>query len=288
MLNLFISKRSKKLLAIALVPSALAITTYSVHAAYPVFDAENIAKTVEVIKNTTEQINKLNEQVNLAKEHLAIVTQSMKDVTDGAKSVLSSLDGTRKAVDDVISNTSNSFNGFLAPIKDVQNVAKETQKKWDNTFHSLSSLSIKNITYSALQGSNSYLNSKITENNKESMLETQAIINGLDQAEKELQQLRQLARTTTGQRDLAKINAEINAVTARIQGFNSRLMAIQTTNQNMESQATQQKDANRAEYNFAAAKKFSHTVVTAKGEMNDLPNGYGSRMAQMKKAWGEK
>lgn len=77
--------RSKTLLAIMLIPGAFVLTTYSVHAAYPVFDAQNVAKTVKVIENTAKQIEKLNEQVNLAKQHLSIVTQSMKDVSDNAK-----------------------------------------------------------------------------------------------------------------------------------------------------------------------------------------------------------
>ena len=36
--------RSKTLLAIMLIPGAFVLTTYSVHAAYPVFDAQNVAK----------------------------------------------------------------------------------------------------------------------------------------------------------------------------------------------------------------------------------------------------
>ena len=283
-LSTFLPK-SKKLLAIVLIPSAFAITTYSVQAAYPVIDSQNIAKTVEVIKKTSEQIEKLNEQVNLAKQHLSIVTQSMKDVSDGAKNVLKAVDGTRTAVDGVIKNTTSSFKGMLSPVKDVQNLAKETEQKWNNTFMSLAELSPKNITYNALQGSNQYINSKISQNNKESVQETQAIMAGLDQAQQELDQLREQARTTEGQRDLAKINAEIDAVTARINNFNAKLSAIQVTNQNIESQAQQQKEANKAQYNVAAAKRFSETVVNMKGSMNDLPNGYESRTEAMKAAW---
>ena len=52
--------RSKKLLAVMLIPGAFVLTTYSVHAAYPVIDAQNIAKTVKVIENTAKQIEKLN------------------------------------------------------------------------------------------------------------------------------------------------------------------------------------------------------------------------------------
>ena len=37
--------RSKKLLAVMLIPGAFVLTTYSVHAAYPVIDAQNIAKS---------------------------------------------------------------------------------------------------------------------------------------------------------------------------------------------------------------------------------------------------
>lgn len=277
--------RSKNLLAVMLIPGAFVLTTYSVHAAYPVFDAQNVAKTVKVIENTAKQIEKLNEQVNLAKQHLSIVTQSMKDVSDNAKKVLSAVDGTRNAVDGVIKNTQSSFKGLLSPVKDIQNVAKETEEKWNKTFQSLSGLSPKNITYSALQGSNSYINAQVQQNNKEAVTETQAIMAGLSQAEDELKQLREQARHTEGQRDLAKINAEINAVTARIEGFNSKLTAIQVTNQNMESQAKQQQDANRAEFNFVAAKKFSESVVNMKGSMDDLPSGYESRSQLMKSLW---
>ena len=277
--------RSKKLLAVMLIPGAFVLTTYSVHAAYPVIDAQNIAKTVKVIENTAKQIEKLNEQVNLAKQHLSIVTQSMKDVSDNAKKVLSAVDGTRNAVDGVIKNTQSSFKGLLSPVKDIQNVAKETEEKWNKTFQSLSGLNPKNLTYSALQGSNSYINAQVQQNNKEAVTETQAIMAGLSQAEDELKQLREQARHTEGQRDLAKINAEINAVTARIEGFNRKLTAIQVTNQNMESQAKQQQDANRAEFNFAAAKKFSESVVNMKGSMDDLPSGYESRSQLMKSLW---
>lgn len=277
--------RSKKLLAVMLIPGTFVLTTYSVHAAYPVFDAQNVAKTVKVIENTAKQIEKLNEQVNLAKQHLSIVTQSMKDVSDNAKKVLSAVDGTRNAVDGVIKNTQSSFKGLLSPVKDIQNVAKETEEKWNKTFQSLSGLNPKNLTYSALQGSNSYINAQVQQNNKEAVTETQAIMAGLSQAEDELKQLREQARHTEGQRDLAKINAEINAVTARIEGFNSKLTAIQVTNQNMESQAKQQQDANRAEFNFVAAKKFSESVVNMKGSMDDLPSGYESRSQLMKSLW---
>lgn len=277
--------RSKKLLAVMLIPGTFVLTTYSVHAAYPVFDAQNVAKTVKVIENTAKQIEKLNEQVNLAKQHLSIVTQSMKDVSDNAKKVLSAVDGTRNAVDGVIKNTQSSFKGLLSPVKDIQNVAKETEEKWNKTFQSLSGLNPKNLTYSALQGSNSYINAQVQQNNKEAVTETQAIMAGLSQAEDELKQLREQARHTEGQRDLAKINAEINAVTARIEGFNSKLTAIQVTNQNMESQAKQQQDANRAEFNFAVAKKFSESVVNMKGSMDDLPSGYESRSQLMKSLW---
>ncbi|MBF1742212.1 MAG: hypothetical protein HXP08_04315 [Veillonella dispar] len=268
-----------------LIPGAFVLTTYSVYAAYPVFDAQNVAKTIKVIENTAKQIEKLNEQVNLAKKHLSIVTQSMKDISDNAKKVLSAVDGTRNAVDGVIKNTQSSFKGLLSPIKDIQNVAKETEEKWNKTFMSLADLNPKNLTYSTLQGSNSYINAQVQQNNKEAVTETQAIMAGLAQAEDELKQLREQARHTEGQRDLAKINAEINAVTARIEGFNSKLTAIQVTNQNMESQAKQQQDANRAEYNFAAAKRFSESVVNMKGSMDDLPNGYESRSQLMKSAW---
>jgi len=167
----------------------------------------------------------------------------------------------------------------------ILTVAKETEEKWNKTFQSLSGLNPKNLTYSALQGSNSYINAQVQQNNKEAVTETQAIMAGLSQAEDELKQLREQARHTEGQRDLAKINAEINAVTARIEGFNSKLTAIQVTNQNMESQAKQQQDANRAEFNFAAAKKFSESVVNMKGSMDDLPSGYESRSQLMKSLW---
>ena len=267
--------RSKKWFVIMLIPGAFVLTTYSVYAAYPVFDAQNVAKTIKVIENTAKQIEKLNEQVNLA----------MKDISDNAKKVLSAVDGTRNAVDGVIKNTQSSFKGLLSPIKDIQNVAKETEEKWNKTFMSLADLNPKNLTYSTLQGSNSYINAQVQQNNKEAVTETQAIMAGLAQAEDELKQLREQARHTEGQRDLAKINAEINAVTARIEGFNSKLTAIQVTNQNMESQAKQQQDANRAEYNFAAAKRFSESVVNMKGSMDDLPNGYESRSQLMKSAW---
>lgn len=283
------SNASKKVLGVVIIPSALAFAMFSTggsaQAAYPVFDAENIAKTVKVIENTAKQIESLNQQVDLAKKHLSIVTQSMKDVSDGAKKVLSAVDGTRNAVDGVIKNTTSSFKGMLAPVKDVQNLAKETEEKWNKTFTSLAGLNPKNITYSVLQGSNDSINGQIMQNNKESVQETQAIMAGLDQAEEELKQLREQARTTEGQRDLAKINSEIEAVQARIQNFNAKLQAIQVTNQNVESQAQQQKDANRAEYNFAAAKKFSENVVNMKGSMGDLPNGYASRSEAMKSAW---
>ena len=185
----------------------------------------------------------------------------------------------------MIKNTQSSFKGLLSPVKDIQNVAKETEEKWNKTFQSLSGLNPKNLTYSALQGSNSYINAQVQQNNKEAVTETQAIMAGLSQAEDELKQLREQARHTEGQRDLAKINAEINAVTARIEGFNSKLTAIQVTNQNMESQAKQQQDANRAEFNFAAAKKFSESVVNMKGSMDDLPSGYESRSQLMKSLW---
>ena len=277
--------RSKKWFVIMLIPGAFVLTTYSVYAAYPVFDAQNVAKTIKVIENTAKQIEKLNEHDTLAKKHLSIVTQSMKDISDNAKKVLSAVDGTRNAVDGVIKNTQSSFKGLLSPIKDIQNVAKETEEKWNKTFMSLADLNPKNLTYSTLQGSNSYINAQVQQNNKEAVTETQAIMAGLAQAEDELKQLREQARHTEGQRDLAKINAEINAVTARIEGFNSKLTAIQVTNQNMESQAKQQQDANRAEYNFAAAKRFSESVVNMKGSMDDLPNGYESRSQLMKSAW---
>ena len=113
--------RSKKWFVIMLIPGAFVLTTYSVYAAYPVFDAQNVAKTIKVIENTAKQIEKLNEQVNLAKKHLSIVTQSMKDISDNAKKVLSAVDGTRNAVDGVIKNTQSSFKGLLSPIKDIQN-----------------------------------------------------------------------------------------------------------------------------------------------------------------------
>ena len=149
--------RSKKWFVIMLIPGAFVLTTYSVYAAYPVFDAQNVAKTIKVIENTAKQIEKLNEQVNLAKKHLSIVTQSMKDISDNAKKVLSAVDGTRNAVDGVIKNTQSSFKGLLSPIKDIQNVAKETEEKWNKTFMSLADLNPKNLTYSTLQGSNSYI-----------------------------------------------------------------------------------------------------------------------------------
>ena len=145
------------------------------------------------------------EEVNLAKKHLSIVTQSMKDISDNAKKVLSAVDGTRNAVDGVIKNTQSSFKGLLSPIKDIQNVAKETEEKWNKTFMSLADLNPKNLTYSTLQGSNSYINAQVQQNNKEAVTETQAIMAGLAPSLKiELKQLR-LNRLDIreGQRDLA-------------------------------------------------------------------------------------
>ena len=275
----------KRLLVLAIITYLAVSTPLTAHATYPVIDHENIAKTIEVIKKTSEQIEKLNEQVNLAKQHLSIVTQSMKDVSDGAKSVFKAIDGTRTAVDGVIKNTRSSFEGLLSPVNDVQKVAEETEAKWNKTFMSLSTLSPKNITYGALQGSNAYINAQVTKNNKEAVVETQTIIAGLTQAEDELQQLREQARQTVGQRDLAKINAEIDAVTARINSFNSKLTAIQVTNQNIESQARQQQEANRTEYNFAAAKRLSETVTNMKSSIEESPTRYESRAEYMKSKW---
>ena len=46
--------RSKKWFVIMLIPGAFVLTTYSVYAAYPVFDAQNVAKTIKVIENTAK------------------------------------------------------------------------------------------------------------------------------------------------------------------------------------------------------------------------------------------